>query len=430
MIYLYTILIGYLLGCFQASYFISKYIHGFDIRNKGTGNAGASNMVATLGWKTGFITAFLDVLKATVAVWMITYLFHENSNLLFLKYLAGCSAVIGHIFPFFMHFKGGKGLASFMGLLFGIDPILGVSCMASVMILTLVTDYVALASILVYILFPVYGLTTNLFEINVFYMTASLGILGVFKHRVNIQNMINHKELGFWTVVKGKHKQEPTYLILDFDSTIITAETLDELAKISLMDDPNKEDKINQISSITEKAMNGEVHFMDALNQRIKILQATQSHLDILKTQLHKKLSPSFKNVENYIQENADNIYVVSGGFTELIFPVVKEFGISKEHIFANVFTFDDTELINGVDPSQFLAQKPGKIDAVKSLNLDGTVIVIGDGYTDYQIKKAGLAHHFIAYTESISRPNVIKKGDIIATSFNEVIDFIKTLKK
>jgi D-3-phosphoglycerate dehydrogenase len=98
--------------------------------------------------------------------------------------------------------------------------------------------------------------------------------------------------------------------------------------------------------------------------------------------------------------------------------------------MFAKIRSFDETGLINGVDSSQFLAQKPGKIDAVKSLNLDGTVIVIGDGYTDYQVKKAGLAHHFIAYTESVSRPNVIKKGDIIATSFNEVIDFVNILKK
>ncbi|MBC8310758.1 MAG: glycerol-3-phosphate acyltransferase [Candidatus Marinimicrobia bacterium] len=430
MIYLYTILIGYLLGCFQASYFISKYIHGFDIRNKGTGNAGASNMVATLGWKTGFITATIDVLKASAAVWIVAFLFHGNYNLLFLKYLAGCSAVIGHIFPFFMNFKGGKGLASFMGLLFGINPLMGISYMALVIILTLVTDYVALASILVYISFPVYGLVTNLFEINIFYMTASLGIIGVFKHKINIQNMLNGAELGFWTVVKGKHKQKPTYLILDFDSTIITAETLDELSKISLMDDPDKEEKINQISSITEKAMNGEIHFMDALNERIKILQATQVHLDSLKEHLHEKLSPSFKKIKNYIRENADNIYVVSGGFTELIYPVVKEFGISESHIFANVFTFDETGLINGVDSTQFLAQKPGKIDAVKSLNLNGTVIAIGDGWTDYQIKESGLADYFIAYTESVSRPPVIKKGDIIATSFNDVLNFINTIKK
>jgi D-3-phosphoglycerate dehydrogenase len=176
--------------------------------------------------------------------------------------------------------------------------------------------------------------------------------------------------------------------------------------------------------------MNGDVHFMDALNERIIILEATQLHLDSLKNHLHEKLSPSFKSVENYIRENADNIYVVSGGFTELIYPVVKEFGISESHIFANVFTFDETGLINGVDSAQFLAQKPGKIDAVKSLNLNGTVIAIGDGWTDYQIKKAGLAHHFIAYTESISRPNVIKKGDTVAASFNEVLSYIDSIKK
>ena len=430
MIYLYTILIGYLLGCFQASYFISKYFHGFDIRNKGTGNAGASNIVATLGWKSGFITASIDVIKASIAVWIVAYLFTNYPNLLFLKYLAGCSAVIGHIYPLFMNFKGGKGFASFMGLLFGIDPIMGLSCMAFSMFLTLVTDYVALASILIYILFPIYGLYANLFGLDIFYITASLGILGVFKHKINIHNIINHNELGFWTVVKGKHKQKPIYYILDFDSTIITVETLDELARISLSDDPQKDSKTEQITSITNQAMDGKVHFMDALNERIKLLHANQSHLNLLKKELHKKLSPSFKSIEKYIQEHAANIYIVSGGFTELIYPVVKEFGIAKEHIFANVFTFDKTGLINGVDSSQFLAQKPGKIDAVKSLNLDGTVIVIGDGYTDYQIKKAGLAHHFIAYTESVSRPNVIKKGDIIATSFNEVLDFINTLKK
>ena len=430
MIYLYTILIGYLLGCFQTSYIISKYLHGFDIRDKGSRNAGASNMVETLGWKTGFITVIIDIIKAVMAVWIIGEIFPENKNLIFLKYLAGCSAVIGHIFPFFMNFKGGKGIASFIGLLFGINPIMGFSCIAFVTLLTLLTNYVALASILTYLLFPIYGFFTNLFGIDVFYLTASLGILGVFKHKTNIHNMINHNELGFWTVIRKNNIKKPTYIILDFDSTIITAETLDELAKISLNDDPKKDIKILQISSITEKAMNGEIHFMDALNERIKLLHANQSHLNILKKELHKKLSPSFRSIQNYIQEHSAHIYVVSGGFTELIYPVVKEFGIPREHIFANVFTFDKTGLINGVDPSQFMAQKPGKIDAVKSLNLDGTVISIGDGWTDYQIKKSGLADYFIAFTESVTRNSVIKKGDLVATSFHDTLDFINSIKK
>ena len=103
---------------------------------------------------------------------------------------------------------------------------------------------------------------------------------------------------------------------------------------------------------------------------------------------------------------------------------------ISKEHIYANVFTFDQTGLINGVDSSQFLAQKPGKINAVKSLNLNGTVISIGDGWTDYQIKESGLAHYFIAYTESVTRKPVIKNGDTVATSFHDVLDFLNSIKK
>ena len=169
---------------------------------------------------------------------------------------------------------------------------------------------------------------------------------------------------------------------------------------------------------------------MDALNQRIKLLHANQSHLNLLKKELHKKLSPSFRRIKKYIRNHSTQIYVVSGGFTELIYPVVIKFGIPREHIFANEFTFDKTGLINGVDPSKFMAKKPGKIDAVKSLNLNGTVIAIGDGWTHYQIKESGLADYFIAFTESVTRESVIKKGDIVATSFNDILDFIHSIKK
>jgi D-3-phosphoglycerate dehydrogenase len=181
---------------------------------------------------------------------------------------------------------------------------------------------------------------------------------------------------------------------------------------------------------LTEKAMNGEMHFMDALEERIKILNASVDDLKSLSKVLNDKITPSLQENIDFFKDNAQNTFIVSGGFTELIYSTVKEIGIPKNNIFANFFTFDDNNKIIGVDKSQFLAQKLGKVDAVQSLKLDGTVYAIGDGWTDYQIKEAGLADYFITFTEIVERPAVIKKGDIIATSFYDVIEFINSTKK
>ncbi len=403
-------------------------VHGFDIRKKGTGNAGASNMVTTVGWSAGFLTMCIDILKSYFAVKFIGYIYPSTTEVVFLQYLAGFSAVLGHIFPFFMSLKGGKGLASFIGLIMAIDPLLGFYFCSSIVLLTLITGYVALGSILAYIIFPLYGYYTQLFEFNVFVLMLILGVVGVYKHRENIRNMLSGSELSFWTVVKGKHKKN--YYILDFDSTIISVETLDELASVSLKEDPDKDEKIDEIKSLTEEAMNGEMHFMEALEERIRILDASVDDLKILSKVLNDKITPSFQSNVDFFKDNAQNTFIVSGGFTELIFSTVKDIGIPKENIFANYFTFDNNNKIIGVDKSQFLAQKLGKVDAVQSLELDGTVYAIGDGWTDYQIKEAGLADYFIAFTEIVERPAVIKKGDIVATSFYDVLEFIKSTKK
>ena len=429
-IYIYSILIGYLIGCFQSSFIISKFFYGLDIRDKGTGNAGASNMFTILGWKSGFVTGLIDILKAMIAVLIISKIFSQHEDILTLKYLTGSAVVLGHIYPFFMNFKGGKGAASYIGLILGIDPLIGLACIVFIIVFTIISNYISLASILMYTLFPIYGFSIDLFNTESFIILIIIGSIGILKHRINIKNIMNKNELGFWEVLNKKENRENVYLILDFDSTIITKETLDELAKISLDKDNEKEQKIEEISNLTEKAMSGEISFLNALNKRIKILNADKKHLQSLSQKLNNSVSPSFKIFKDYIKENIDKIYIVSGGFTDLIYPTVREYGIKKNHIFANSFKFDEKDKIIGVDSERFLAQKSGKIKAVRSLKLSGTVIVIGDGWTDYQIKEAGLAKYFIAYTESISRLKVLKKGDLEATSFADVLRFINSIKK
>ena len=215
---------------------------------------------------------------------------------------------------------------------------------------------------------------------------------------------------------------ENTSLIIDFDSTFITVETLDELAQISIGDD---QDSIQSIEQITSKAMTGEVDFCDALLKRIKILSSTKNHIEqLVKKVALDKISPSFIMNRDFIDKHKKNIYIVSGGFREVITPIVTLFGILEENIFANSFIYENENIV-GYCNDEIMSSKAGKVDAVRELLLSGRIIAIGDGYTDYQIKEAGEATDFIAYTESITRENVVAKADSVASSFDEVINYI-----
>lgn len=115
-------IVGYLLGCFQTSIFIGKIFKGIDIREHGSQNAGASNTTVVLGLSYGLLTTFFDILKAVVAVLVVRWLF--PGDVLF-QVLAGTATVVGHIFPVFFRFRGGKGVASLIGMTLALNPWVG-----------------------------------------------------------------------------------------------------------------------------------------------------------------------------------------------------------------------------------------------------------------------------------------------------------------
>jgi len=149
-----ALLIGYLFGCFQTSYFISKMVSQKDIREIGSGNAGASNVTSELGWKYGILTGFADVIKAYIPAQIVLYIFPGAYQPFDLMALAGTGAVLGHIYPFFMDFRGGKGVACYIGMLLAIDWQIGVIVIICLVLLTIITDYVAVGSISLYIIIP------------------------------------------------------------------------------------------------------------------------------------------------------------------------------------------------------------------------------------------------------------------------------------
>lgn len=211
-------------------------------------------------------------------------------------------------------------------------------------------------------------------------------------------------------------------LIIDFDSTFINLESLDKLAEVSLENHPEKDDIVNQISSITDQGMNGEISFADSLSRRIALLKSDKVLIGQVAELLKDKISDSFKKNRAFVEENAANIYIVSSGFKELITPVVAEYNISADHVYANTFEFDKEGVVIGVDNNNPLAGNGGKIKVAESLNLSGHVVAIGDGYTDYEIRKSGLATQFCAFTENVSRDKVVTVADHVTDSFDKII--------
>ncbi len=212
------------------------------------------------------------------------------------------------------------------------------------------------------------------------------------------------------------------YFVIDFDSTFIRFEALDELAAIALQNDPEQDKRLNKIKEYTSLAMEGKLSFPESLGKRLQMLEADKDDIEQLVRVLKRNISTSIKRNENFFKKYADKIYIISGGFKEYIAPIVGEYNIREDHIFANSFKFDNSGKINGFDENNYLAQENGKVKQLENLDLEGDIYVIGDGYTDFQIRESGLAQRFFAFTENIERANLLEKADHVTPSFDEFL--------
>ncbi len=222
------------------------------------------------------------------------------------------------------------------------------------------------------------------------------------------------------TVVQ--HTSEKQYFIIDFDSTFTKVEGLDELAAIALKQRPDRDALVAQIRSLTEQGMDGTLPFSQALSQRLALLQANRGHLEELISYLHTQVSESFLRNEAFLREFSDQILIVSSGFREFIVPIATSLGIQEKNIHANSFLWNDAGEIIGVDSSHVLASDGGKVALMKALNLEGHISVIGDGFTDYEIRQSGLANRFYAFVENVERAKVTSVADFVIKSLDEFL--------
>ncbi len=212
------------------------------------------------------------------------------------------------------------------------------------------------------------------------------------------------------------------YLIIDFDSTLINGEGLEMLAEITFEDVSNRDELVQEISTITNLGMTGEINFKESLLKRLDLFNIHQKHLEKLNDKIIESISKSILREKSFFDQNRENIFIVSGGFKEWILPVTNFLNIKEDHVFANTFVFDNQEVI-GIDEDNPLLNSGGKAKIVEGLNLGSERIVVGDGFTDYEIKLAGKAEKFYLYTENITRDDLVEKADFVISDFRELID-------
>ena len=200
---LMALVIGYFLGCFPTGYLVGK-TRGIDIRKHGSGNTGATNTLRTLGWAAAGITFFGDCAKTILSIVIANLLFKDSGyDMTVIELYAGLGAVLGHNFPFYFKFKGGKGIACTAGVAFALFPGAVPVCFTVFVLCIALSKYVSLGSIMMAILlvvqifvFNFYGILgvpdTSVYEFDT--LVLILGVLAIFQHRENIVRLFKGTE--------------------------------------------------------------------------------------------------------------------------------------------------------------------------------------------------------------------------------------------
>lgn len=196
----YTIAVGvvaYLIGSINSSILISKAVMGKDIRESGSGNAGATNMLRTMGKKYAIITLVIDILKGVVSLLLAKFAINFGAYEVSM-YVAGVAAVVGHNFPVFFGFKGGKGVATSLGVILLLDWKIGLITLVIALAIMAISKYVSLGSVMAALVFVIIQIVvmiaTDSFDITRLVCVVILGGLLIIRHRANIKRLLDGTE--------------------------------------------------------------------------------------------------------------------------------------------------------------------------------------------------------------------------------------------
>ncbi len=190
--YIICAVAAYLLGSIHPAHFIAK-LKGFDIRSKGSHNSGASNAMMTMGWGWAILVGVIDIGKSALAVRLAMLIFPDAA---YIGVFSGVCCILGHIFPFYLRFKGGKGFASFLGLILAMDWRVFLAFFVIVAVITLTIKYIVVGTMATVIGYPTYMLFTKASYIAVLIVLAATAVI-IIKHRENLVKIAKGEEYKF-----------------------------------------------------------------------------------------------------------------------------------------------------------------------------------------------------------------------------------------
>ena len=200
--YLLAAALAYLAGCSNMALYLSKW-KKVDMRSAGSGNLGASNALVLMGWKAAVLVGIHDIGKAYLAVFLAKYFFPELPHI---EAVAGVACVLGHMFPFYLRFKGGKGFASYLGMTIALNWKFALVVLAIVVLVTFITDYIVVGTVSTVLMVPAYmGFATGSLLLPAILLIGTAAIL--LKHRENYVRILNGTEIGLRRANRGDDRK-------------------------------------------------------------------------------------------------------------------------------------------------------------------------------------------------------------------------------
>lgn len=213
------IIIAYLLGSIPTSVWIGRRFHGKDVRDYGSGNAGATNTIRVLGWKAGIPVLIIDLIKGWLAV-QLAYLTHfyipHSDDFITYQLFLGIAAMMGHIFPIYVGFKGGKGVATLFGVILALSPVATIVCIGVFLLIALLTKYVSLGSVVAGFSFPfililIFHTTTP----SLMIFSLIVAIILLFTHQKNIERLLRNEEAkATFLMAPGRQNREKSQRLM------------------------------------------------------------------------------------------------------------------------------------------------------------------------------------------------------------------------
>lgn len=219
---------------------------------------------------------------------------------------------------------------------------------------------------------------------------------------------------------KAKY-QDVQSVIFDFDSVICACESMDLLFEELLRNESESYSLsiVAEAQRFTREGMEGNIGFAESLSSRLRLLPCSPAPFRTLAKRIRENLSATF--VANYPGWDHSRISVISSGFRQLIEPALIEIGMSPERIHCNDLLVDENGIIRGVETDNPLSRDNGKVEVARKLALPRKIVMVGDGFTDWQVAESGQADYFFGYAEFVRRENILSRADEILTDFDHL---------